>query len=637
MKYLILILSILPIFYLNAQSVGIGAAPNPNAILDLTSINKGLLIPRMTYSQRITITASIGMLVYQTNSNTVPAALAGFYIYDGSIWKRMARADELSGSGSTPGWTISGDDQFSSVTGNVGIGTSTPTSKFHLYGNMNMDAASNPIIQFKNAGVDKGFLQLSSNNIRIGTNSGNSLGKFIIRTDGGDRVFVDSLGNVGIGESNPESKLHVYGSARLTPPGTSTGAAYLQLYTNPYHQYNPSGPTGISFYNWLALGNNNYSYSSKFKIEMDGGAFNQLKLYHVDYEDQLVLSQYGKVGIGKSPSEKLDVKGIVRIYDTMPILKLQSDDVTATTNGIIDFSTSTSSNTSKIGVQFGALKLSGRSNSTNTLFNDLVLENNNVGINNSSPDTKLHILSGQSVGLSNTQNGYIMNGSSGGNNMILGTSSIQARSGTNNSTPLNIQPFGGNTFIGGSVDVFSTLDVGGQTNIYDYTKIHGDGQIFAIDGNNPQMAFFQNGVYKTYLEQNSTGFTVGVNGGNLRLNPAGQVSIGAVNNLASSYRLTVDGKMICEEVKVELFGNWPDYVFHKDYDLIPLPDLEKYIQTTQHLPNIPAADQVQKEGFELGEMNKKLLEKIEELTLYLIAQNKRIDSLEKELKNLAKQ
>ena len=620
---------------LQAQSVGIGGTPSPNAILDITSTTKGLLIPRMTYSDRLAVTPSIGMFVYQTNS-ALPASLAGFYIYDGSIWKRMARADEITGGGSTPGWTIVADDQYSNVTGDVGIGTSSPTSKFHLYGNMNIDYSSNPIIQFKNAGVDKGFVQLSGNNIRMGTNSSNSLGKFIIRTAGGDRVYVDSLGNMGIGESNPESKLHVHGSVKLSPPLTSTGSAYLQLYTNPYHQYNPYGPTGISFYNWQNDGGGNYSYNSKYRIELNGGPTETLNLHHVDFDDQLILSKTGNVGIGKAPSEKLDVGGIARIYDGNPILKLQTNSNSSAVAGTIEFNSLSNANYAKIGFSQGALKLSGREN-TGFLLNDLVLDNNNVGINNSTPDTKLHIIGGQSVGLSASQNGYIMNGTSTSANLVMGSSSIQARNGTANAAQLNLQASGGNTYIGSSVDIAGTVDIGGQTNIYDYTKIHGDGQIFAIDGNNPHMAFYQNGVYKTFLEQNGSGFTIGVNSGNLRLSPTGQVSIGAVNNSASQYRLTVDGKMICEEVKVELFGNWPDYVFSEDYKMNSLHDLEKFISLNKHLPNIPSATTVAKEGIELGDMNKKLLEKIEELTLYLIEQNKRIEALEKEIKFISNQ
>ena len=90
----------------------------------------------------------------------------------------------------------------------------------------------------------------------------------------------------------------------------------------------------------------------------------------------------------------------------------------------------------------------------------------------------------------------------------------------------------------------------------------------------------------------------------------------------------MDGKVICEELKVELEAAWPDYVFAPDYDLMPLRDLEKDIKKHRHLPGIPSASEVKREGIEVGDMQAKLLQKIEELTLYIIEQEKRIMQLE---------
>lgn len=105
---------------------------------------------------------------------------------------------------------------------------------------------------------------------------------------------------------------------------------------------------------------------------------------------------------------------------------------------------------------------------------------------------------------------------------------------------------------------------------------------------------------------------------------------------ANGYLLSVNGKMISEEVRVSLYGtpDWPDYVFENDYKLKPLPELEKLIRQQKHLPGIPAAAQVKKEGFDLGDMNRRLLEKIEELTLYIIQQDKKINSLEEKVQGL---
>lgn len=100
-----------------------------------------------------------------------------------------------------------------------------------------------------------------------------------------------------------------------------------------------------------------------------------------------------------------------------------------------------------------------------------------------------------------------------------------------------------------------------------------------------------------------------------------------VKNIAGDkvLELTEDGLLRTKEVKV--LTDWADYVFDDDYELLPLNKLKDFIQTNYHLPNIPNAQTVEAEGISLGEMNKKLLEKIEELTLYLFQQQEEIDDL----------
>ena len=95
-------------------------------------------------------------------------------------------------------------------------------------------------------------------------------------------------------------------------------------------------------------------------------------------------------------------------------------------------------------------------------------------------------------------------------------------------------------------------------------------------------------------------------------------------------KLTVKGKIHSEEVKVDLSVPAPDYVFKEDYNLRTLEETQKYIKENGHLPNIPSAKEMEENGVELGVMNMKLLEKIEELTLYILEQEKRIKKLENE-------
>ncbi|WP_303316697.1 tail fiber protein [Flavivirga abyssicola] len=113
---------------------------------------------------------------------------------------------------------------------------------------------------------------------------------------------------------------------------------------------------------------------------------------------------------------------------------------------------------------------------------------------------------------------------------------------------------------------------------------------------------------------------------------SGNVGIGTITPDA---KLAVKGNIHTNEVKVDLLGAVvPDYVFYKDYDLKTLTEVENYITKKGHLPNIPSAKQMEKEGIMLKEMNLKFLEKIEELTLYTINQEKDINKLKKENQDL---
>jgi len=100
------------------------------------------------------------------------------------------------------------------------------------------------------------------------------------------------------------------------------------------------------------------------------------------------------------------------------------------------------------------------------------------------------------------------------------------------------------------------------------------------------------------------------------------VGIGTTN---PTYKLSVNGNIRSKEVVVET--GWADYVFNKKYKLLPLEDVEKFIEQNNHLPNIPSAKEVEENGLHLGDTQKRMMEKIEELTLYIIQQQKEIDQL----------
>jgi len=116
----------------------------------------------------------------------------------------------------------------------------------------------------------------------------------------------------------------------------------------------------------------------------------------------------------------------------------------------------------------------------------------------------------------------------------------------------------------------------------------------------------------------------------LGIHANGNIGIGLTN---PGVKLDVNGTIRAHEVRV-CIGQWCDYVFEDDYELMSLYDLSKFIKTNKHLPEIAPAVQVEAEGINLGEMNALLLKKIEELTLYVIGQNERMQILETEINKL---
>ena len=119
----------------------------------------------------------------------------------------------------------------------------------------------------------------------------------------------------------------------------------------------------------------------------------------------------------------------------------------------------------------------------------------------------------------------------------------------------------------------------------------------------------------------------------LSVNREGNVGIGGINT--SSCELAVQGTIGAREVIVTT-DTFPDYVFSKEYKLTPLDQVEDYILENQHLPGIPPSDEVKKNGISVGKMQVKLLEKIEELTLHMIALEKRNKMLEARIKEMGK-
>ncbi|MHC0445103.1 hypothetical protein ACWA1F_06815 [Flavobacterium sp. 3-218] len=185
--------------------------------------------------------------------------------------------------------------------------------------------------------------------------------------------------------------------------------------------------------------------------------------------------------------------------------------------------------------------------------------------------------------------------------------------------------FTGNQYINGSIVSSISSDTGGFISLINPSKnSNGTAQRWTI--------YNMTGPYGNSLQFCAYDNLGCVSGGlcesRLAIMDSGNVGIGTSS---PDSKLAVNGTIHSKEVKVDMYG-WPDYIFKKEYDLPTLAEVENHIKEKGHLENIPSEEEVLKNGIQLGEMNAKLLQKIEELTLYLIDQNKSIENLIKENK-----
>ncbi len=231
MKFWIITLVLcLDILHASSQGVGIGtSSPNNSALLDLNSTTKGLLMPRLTTSQMFAIQSpAAGLLIYNTSYNQL-------YQYNGSNWLPVLNGNY---------WTrpIANRDVVSNSSDSVGIGLALPGHRLDVNGtarvrnNLLVDNSVNAgtlitsgnlvaagtgvvngslqtndelivnnasaIVQLKSGGENKGYMQLSGNDVRIGTNAGNATGNVIMRLNGTERMRIapdgttDMSGNI---------------------------------------------------------------------------------------------------------------------------------------------------------------------------------------------------------------------------------------------------------------------------------------------------------------------------------------------------------------------------------------------------------------------------------------------------------
>ncbi len=295
----------------------------------------------------------------------------------------------------------------------------------------------------------------------------------------------------------------------------------------------------------------------------------------------------GNVGIGTtSPGTKLHVSGLGAVRQR----------IEATDNGYAELYLTSNNKTWSLSKRpgteqdaFGVFHYNGTAWGSSLLS---VLPIGNVGIGTSTPTSKLQVLSNDAIGAA------------------LNSEVLITRFSTNvaNSQSLDLK-----------LRKYSTTDNAWWGNSLRLQRNIDD----AVNS-----CYIDFGASEANLGSGSheLGFGVG-NTEHMRISSGGNVGIGTT---APDAKLAVKGTVHAQEVKVDLSVPGPDYVFDNDYKLLSLEEIKTYIDKNKHLPEVPSAKEMEANGVNLGEMNMLLLKKIEELTLYLIEQNKRTAKSEKE-------
>ncbi len=330
----------------------------------------------------------------------------------------------------------------------------------------------------------------------------------------------------------------------------------------------------------------------------------------------------------------------------------------------------------KSAILIWGLLVSGYANSQTLCIPDELgtSTNSNIGIGVNNPSQEIEIFENTAkqiaiqFGNLNTSfgsgNGFILGIETDGNGLVWNRENNYIRFGTNAQERIRILADGkvgiGTIFPSQLLDVegigrFNNihLDIGGSIlGVGDgtFTLAEGNeiwkfgGKSFSVGSNSPE----DWAVFQVNIDDNQEGIYIKNTNGDSNTNAIFRVdcstgqentfriqrngNIGVGTNNVGDYRLAVNGKIRATEIKVET--GWADFVFEDDYNLMEIEELESYINTNKHLPDIPTTKEAENEGINVGEMNAKFLQKIEELTLYVIQQNKKIEDLQEQVNEL---
>jgi hypothetical protein len=391
--------------------------------------------------------------------------------------------------------------------------------------------------------------------------------------------------------------------------GTTTPAAKLDVKTtsNYVGQFNGASPMYMGIFEGDVYRGYLGSYSGAAEdVDFGTGAGNTLGKLHftIQANPKLTINPSGHVGVGTTnPAYLMHING--------------GDLFVQSSNGLIRFGYQGANEWQMATTGAGAdLRWYITTNGGSTITpRHYFSQNGNVGIGGfSGPGVPLGRLDVIGAGTTSSTNSFLLRNS-------------------NLDTIMRVRD-DGRMGIGYNGSTYGrTINLGGTgINFYTSNEAAFGGAIFPTD---TSLVIWSNSNSNNYLViQPSWGNTgIGTYTPNAKFHLNGAQLIG--NNsqrIATGYELSVDGDVIAESFVTQNSTSWPDYVFEDNYPLIPISDLEKAIKKNKHLPNVPSATDIEKNGINLGPMTSALLEKVEELTLYIIQLEKRLKALEEKNK-----